>query len=322
MEEQTSPAAAGEARRRATEAGAPAVALDDLPSLRIFAKVVELESFSEAARRIGVTPATVSKHIAALEGQVGARLLNRTTRKLFVTDAGSMLYARTVRVIDELLQAQRELSQLQAEPMGHLRVALPISFGGRRIGPSLPEFMRRFPKVTLELNLSVERLDVFEEQIDVAVRIADAIDPGLVAIRLAPYRRVFCASPEYLARRGTPTTPESLVDHDCLFSRGAAGPVAWPMMQDGRIRQVPVSARLLANHGDPVKDAGLAGLGIFMTARWMVETELRQGRLVEILPECAVQNRAIWAVLSQRGAMTPKVRAFIEFLREVLSDLR
>jgi DNA-binding transcriptional LysR family regulator len=165
-------------------------------------------------------------------------------------------------------------------------------------------------------------VDVYGEHMDVAVRIADSIDPGLVAIKLAPYRRVFCASPAYLRDRGSPRTPEDLAHHDCLFSRGAGAGNAWPVLVDGRVRSVQVAGRLVANHAEPIRDAVLAGLGVCMTARWLVEAELRQGLLVEVLAEHAVQNRAIYAVLSQRGAMTPKVRAFVDFLRECLSDLQ
>lgn len=309
-------------KRRTVEVGGLSNAFDDLSSLRIFVRVVELESFSEAARRLGVTPATVSKHIAALESRLGTRLVNRTTRRLFVTDAGSTLYEHCVRVMRELSQAQAQLSQLQAEPIGHLRVALPMSLGSRLIGPRLPSFLRQHPRVTVELDLSVSKVDVYEEHIDVAIRIADAVDPGLVAVKLATYRRVFCAAPQYLAEHGVPQSPDDLAQHHCLFSRGALPSHGWPVLQDGRVRTIAVNGRLSANYADPIHDAALAGMGIFMSARWLVDEDLRQGRLVEVLADHAVQNRAIYAVLSQRGAMTPKVRAFVDFMRDCLKDVQ
>jgi DNA-binding transcriptional LysR family regulator len=295
--------------------------LDDFASLRIFARVVELESFSEAARSVGVTPSTVSKHIAALETQLGTRLVNRTTRQLFVTDAGSRLYQRYLRVLDELRQAQQELSSLQSEPMGHLRVSLPLALGARRIAPGIPAFLKRHPKITMDLDLSVEKVDVLAEHIDVAVRIAARLDDGLVAMRLAPYRRVFCASPQYLAEHGVPRTPDDLAGHDCMVAIGASGEHAWPVMENGAVRSVPVRSRLVVNHGDAIFDAALAGLGICMQARWRVEEALRDGRLVEVLPDHVVQQRSIWAVLAQRGAMSPKVRVFVDFLKDTLGDL-
>ena len=312
----------GETRRATDSASSLTGPFDDLVSLRIFAKVVELESFSEVARRSGVTPATVSKHIAALEGRLGTRLVNRTTRRLFVTDAGARLYARCIRVLDELQQAQADLSALQSEPIGHLRVPLPRAFGARRIAPAVPRFLKQYPRVTIDLDLSVDTVDVYEAHIDVAIRIADRIDPGLVAVRLAPYSRVFCATPSYLAERGVPRAPDDLPSHECLFSRGQHANTSWPIMQDGKVRTVAVNGRLSSNHGEPVLEAARAGLGICQTARWMVEEDLASGRLVEVLHGHVVQNRAVYAVLSQRGAMTPKVRVFVDFVRDAVSDMR
>jgi DNA-binding transcriptional LysR family regulator len=224
-------------------------------------------------------------------------------------------------VVEELRQAQEELSTLQSEPMGHLRVSLPLALGSRLIAPQIPELLKRYPKISMELDLSVEKVDVFTEQIDVAVRIAESLGDGLVAVRLAPYRRVFCASPDYLARRGTPCTPQDLASHDLLLARGASSELSWPVMQDGVVRSLPVHGRLIVNNGEPIYDAAVAGLGICMQARWRVEADLREGRLVAVLPEHVVNTRSIWAVLSQRGAMTPKVRVLVDFLRGRLAEL-
>lgn len=293
---------------------------EDLNTLRIFARVVELESFSEVARRMGVTPATVSKHIGALEGRLGARLVNRTTRRLFITEAGQRLYERCLRVLQELEEAEAELSEMQNEPSGLLRVTAPLMLAGRRISPRLPEFMKQYPKLAIDLNLSIRKLDLFQEHIDVAVRIAEVIDPGLVAFRLAAYDRVFCASPDYLRERGTPKTPEDLANHNCLISRGATLNSSWPVKKDGRVVQMRVSGNLVADNGEVIRDAAVAGLGLCMTASWLVEEDLRAGRLVEVLAAYAVQNRAVYAVLAQRGAMTPKLRCFIDFLKECFAE--
>ena len=209
-----------EAKSTTSIVGSAGTGLKDLTSLRVFARVVELQSFSEVARRSGVTPATISKHVSSLEGQLGARLVNRTTRRLFITEAGQRLYEHCVRIMQELDQAEAEVAEVRGEPAGPLRVTAPMLFGLLRIAPRLPEFARQYPKVSIDLDLSVEKIDLFQERIDVAVRIAEAIDPGLVAFRLAPYRRVFCASPAYLAAHGTPRTPEDLAHHNCLVSRG------------------------------------------------------------------------------------------------------
>lgn len=164
----------------ADESGKSAIAeaFEDLTTLRICARVVELESFSEVARRMGVTPATVSKHIGTLEGRLRARLVNRTTRRLFVTKAGRRLYERCLRVLQELEQAEAELSEMQSEPSGMLRVTAPMMLGGRRISPRLPAFMKRYPKLSIDLNLSIQKQDLYQEHLDIAVRVAEAIDPG------------------------------------------------------------------------------------------------------------------------------------------------
>ena len=293
----------------------------DLTSLRIFVRVVELQSFSEVARRGGVTPATVSKHVSSLEAAVGARLINRTTRRLFITEAGQRLYEHCVRVLQELDAAESELAEIKGEPAGPLHVTAPLMFTLRRLSPRLPEFLARFPKVSLDLDVSIEKVDLFQERIDVAVRIADAIDPGLVAFKLAPYRRAICASPAYLAQHGTPRVPEDLAAHNCLVGRGATLNTSWPVQRNGELGSVRVSGNFLANNGEVLRDAALAGLGILMTARWQVEDDFRAGRLVDLLQEYVPTNRAIYAVLPRQGTLSPKVRAFVDFLKTCCADL-
>ena len=295
--------------------------LKDLTSVRVFARVVELESFSEVARRMGITPATVSKHVASLEATLRARLINRTTRRLYVTDAGHRLYEHCVRVLNELEQAESELAEIRGEPAGPLRVTAPMLFAQSKISPHIARFLQRHPKVTLDLDLSVEKVDLLQERIDVAVRIAESIDPGFVAFKLATYRRVFCASPVYLAARGTPLTPEDLGHHNCLISRGATLNASWPIQRNGAVASVRVSGSLIANNGHIVRDAALAGVGIIMSAHWIVAEDLASGRLVEVLPEHAPANRGVYAVLPRQGALMPKVRAFVDFLRECCSQM-
>lgn len=294
---------------------------EDLVSLRIFARVVESESFSEAARRAGTTPSTVSKRIASLEAQFKTRLVNRTTRSVSVTEAGAKLYERYREVIDLLRVAREEVSSMDRDIRGQLRVSLPVALGSRKLAPVIPEFLKRHPSINLGIDLSFEKVDMLGEHVDIAVRIAEVLPEGLVAVRLAPYRHVFCASPDYLAARGTPQSAEDLAMHDCLVVPGAFGGQTWPLHREGGVRAVPVSGRLVANHGDAVYDAALAGLGISMQPRWRVADDLKSGNLVEVLAEFVVQKRWVWAVLARRGAMPVRVRLFVEFLQEALADL-
>ncbi|MEZ5649877.1 MAG: LysR family transcriptional regulator [Burkholderiaceae bacterium] len=295
---------------------------DDLVSLRIFARVVESESFSEAARRAGTTPSTVSKRIAALEAQFGTPLFNRTTRSVSVTEAGAKLYERYREVIEILKEASEEISSMDQEVRGQLRVSFPVALGARKIAPAMPAFLKKYPGINLSVDLSFEKVDMLGEHVDIAVRLAESLPDGLIAIRLAPYWHVFCAAPEYLTARGVPQSPEDLAGHDCLVVPGAYGGLTWPMHRPDGLHAVPVNGRLVANHGDAVYDAAIAGLGISMQPRWRVAADLESGRLVEVLSEHVVQKRWIWAVLARRGPMPVRVRLFVDFLREVLADLK
>jgi len=295
--------------------------LKDLRSLRVFVRVVELQNFSEVARRFGFTPATVSKHVSSLESQLRARLVNRTTRRLFITEAGQRLYEHCVRIMQELDEAESEMADVRGDLAGPLRVTAPLLFGQRRIAPRLPEFARQYPKVAIDIDLSVEKVDLFQERIDVAIRIAEAVDPGLVAFKLAPYHRVFCASPAYLAAHGTPEMPQDLARHNCLVSRGATLNASWPVSVNGTIEPVRVSGNLVSNNGEVVRAAALSGVGIIMTPRFLVEDELRGKRLVEVLADYRAETRAIYAVLPRQGSLSPKVRAFVDFLKECCSDI-
>lgn len=289
--------------------------------MRVFAQAVELGSFSEVARRMDVTPAMVSKRIASLEARVGHRLLNRNTRRIFPTEAGQRLYEHCMRALTELDQAAAAMSDLQSRPAGHLRITAPAMLGSVRIAPALPDFLKRYPALTLDVSLSIEKVDLFQQRIDVAVRIAETIDPGLVAIRLAPYRRAFCASPAYLATHGTPRQPEDLIHHNCLVSRGATPNSQWPIKRGDAVEHLPVRGSLASDSGAIVRAATVAGVGIMMTSRLYVEEDLRQGRLIEVLPEFVSQNRAVYAVLLQRSDSSHKLSAVVAFLKECFADL-
>lgn len=297
------------------------MALSDLTTLRIFTQTVELGSFSEVARRLDVTPAMVSKRIAALEARLGARLLQRNTRGLFATEAGQRLYQHCTRALQELDQAAAEISDLNDKPSGHLRMTAPPLLGTIKIAPRLPEFMEQHGSISLDVNFSFEKLDMLQHRIDIAVRIADTVDPGLIAIRLAPYSRVFCAAPAYLKKHGIPQTPEELIHHNCIISRGSTPNRQWPVTHGQDISQVSVSGTLATDSGELALATALRGLGIIMSARWRVESHLRDGSLVELLSEYTPHNRSIYAVLVQRTDSSRKLAAMVEFLKECFRDL-
>lgn len=292
----------------------------DLTTLRIFVRTVEIGSFSEVARRIDVTPAMVSKRIATLESEVGQRLLNRDTRRLVVTEAGERVYAHCVRALVELDLAAEELSSMQDTPSGCLRMTVPAMLGRAFIAPQLPRLLKENPRLSVEINLSMEKVDLYEARMDIAVRIADSVDAGLIAVKLAPYVRVFCASPEYLHTHGTPTVPSDLMSHNCLITKGMTMTSRWPVWQNNEITHVNVKGNLMANNGETVRYACLEGVGIMMAPRWLLDADLRAGRLVEILADYVPHNRAVYAVLLNRAAGSRKLQAGLEFLKMCLAE--
>lgn len=292
----------------------------DLTTLRIFVRTVEIGSFSEVARRIDVTPAMVSKRIATLESEIGQRLLNRDTRRLVVTEAGERLYAHCMRALVELDQAAEELANMQDTPSGCLRLTVPAMLGRAFIAPQLPRLLKTYPQLSVEVNFSMEKVDLYEARMDIAVRIADTIDAGLVAVKLAPYVRAFCASPEYLQRHGTPLVPSDLMNHNCLITKGLTMTSRWPVTQNGEITHVGVKGNLLADNGEAVRYACLEGVGIMMAPRWLLDADLRAGRLVEVLKDYVPRNRAVYAVLLNRAAGSIKIQVGLDFLKSCLSD--
>jgi DNA-binding transcriptional LysR family regulator len=268
------------------------------------------------------TPAMVSKRMAALENKAGQKLFNRNTRRLMVTDAGQMLYEYAMRALIELDQAAEEMSSIQDKASGHLRLTAPAMLGQAMIAPQLPVFLRQNPLLSIDFNFSMEKVDLYKARIDVAVRIADSIEPGLVAVKLAPYRRVFCASPEYLQAHGTPLLPEDLMDHNCLITRGSTLNTRWPVRREGEIGHVHVKGSLATDSGQAVRTVCLAGMGVMMAPGWLVEKDLACGALVEVLADYVPDNRAVYAVLLQRSARSAKLQSAIEFLKLCFASLR
>jgi len=294
---------------------------EDLTTLRIFVRTVEIGNFSEVARRMGANPAMVSKRIAALESKIGQRLLNRNTRRLVVTEVGQLLYDHAMRALQELDHAAEEMSSMQDQATGHLRLTAPSMLGQAIIAPRLAGFMQENPLLSVDLNFSMESLDLYKAGIDVAVRIADVLDPGLMAIKLAPYSRVFCAAPAYLLAHGTPAVPEDLMDHNCLITRGYTFSARWQVQRDGDIGHVHVKGNFATDSGQTVRMVCIAGIGIMMAPRWLVEPDLAAGTLIEVLSSYVPNNRAVYAVLLQRSATSAKLKAAIQFLRSCFADM-
>jgi len=281
-------------------------------AMLVLAAVVEEGSFSGAARRLGLSKASVSREIAGLERRLGAQLLRRTTRRMSLTEMGEAFHERCRRVAEEAEAAELSVGHLQAEPRGQIRVAAPMSFGHRELAPRLSRFLDRHPQVRVDLDLTDRRVDLVREKFDLSVRIGRPREQTLVLRRLCPVRGLVCAAPAYLERAGTPAEPEDLARHECLDY--GPPPRRWPF-RGGEVR---VQGRLNADNGDALRAAALAGLGIVRLPSFLVADDVRTGRLVPLLPGHFAGGTAVYAVYPESRYLSPKVRAFVDWLAEDL----
>jgi len=289
---------------------------DVVTEMSVFSRVVAAGSLSSAARELGLSPAMVSRRLTALEGRLGVRLLNRTTRTVRLTDEGASYYDNCSRLLAEIDEAEAAVSAGRVEPRGTLKVAIPASFGSRHITPLVPRFAERYPNVKLALSLSDRNVNLVEEGFDLAIRIADLEDSSLAARRLAPNRRVVCASPEYLRRHGTPRTPQDLASHNCLTTTDFT--MSWEYTDpQGVASSVRISGRYACDNWQVLREWAVAGLGIALKSTWDVREHLEDGSLVPLFPGYTFgSDVAIYAVYPHRRHLPAKTRVFIEFLAE------
>jgi DNA-binding transcriptional LysR family regulator len=287
---------------------------DAFNEMSVFAKVVATGSLSAAARELGLSPAMVSRRLAALETRLGVRLVNRTTRSLHLTDEGATYHESCSRVLAEIEHANASVSGDGQAPRGTLRVALPAAFGNQYVAPLVPQFAARYPAVQLALSLSDRSVNLVEDGFDLAIRITALADASLSARKLAPNRRVVCASPEYLRRHGAPHTPEELAQHNCLLATDFSN--TWDYRgPEGRPGSVRVAGRYCCDNWEVLREWALAGLGVALKSTWDVQRHLENGALVPLLPGYSFDNDvAIYAVYPHRRHLPAKTRAFIDFL--------
>ncbi len=291
--------------------------MDRLTAMVVFAQVVEAASFSGAARRLGISKSSVSKHVAQLEDRLGAQLLHRTTRRLSLTEAGRAFYERCAQIVREVEEAELEVGRSHAAPQGLLKVNAPMSFGQLRLAPVLAEFLARHPRVRVEMTLDDRVVNTIEGGFDVTIRVAPALaDSSLIARRLAPNRVVVCGAPDYLARRGVPRTPADLVQHECLLYTYLSSRDAWHFVGPEGDEWVTVAGSFRANNGDVLREAALAGLGLVQLPSFIVGPDLARGSLEAVLVPYEDRSTAIWALYSPTRHLSAKVRAFVDFLAE------
>ena len=289
--------------------------MESLTDIAVFVQVVDSGSFTAAAERLEISKSVVSKYVSRLEDRLGARLLNRTTRRLSLTEVGHVFYERSRKGLADIEDAELEVSRMQGTPRGTLRLNTPMSFGIMHIAPGLAEFMRQYPDVTVDMNLNDRIVDVIDEGYDVSIRIAELPDSSLVARRLAPCRHAIVAAPEYLEARGTPRTPAELQDHNIITYRYQESAQEWHFRSaDNKASAVPVAGSLTVDNSLAIRAALLAGVGIGRTPTFVVGEDIREGRLVSLLKGSETLEVSIYLVYAQRRHMSPKVRAFLDFM--------
>lgn len=298
--------------------------MDWMQPMRIFVSVVQNGSLSSAGRQLGLSPASVSRHIGALEESLGCRLVNRTSRKLTLTEAGELYYAKVGEILQQIAEANDSVAQLQAQPRGTLRVHSRVLVGHLHVMPVLPEFLARYPDVTVDLAMSNRVIDVVEQNIDVDIRIGKLVDSSLVARKLAASERFICAAPAYLDAHPPIATPADLAEHNCLTYRINVGRTVWRFLDGERtLQEIPVSGTFTTDNGYALLTATLSGIGVALMPDWSIRDHLAGGRLRRILPGYRVSHmefdNGIYAVFQKSRHMSAKVRVFIDWLAEAFA---
>ncbi|RED47748.1 LysR family transcriptional regulator [Aestuariispira insulae] len=290
--------------------------MEDFGAIPVFVAVVEQGSFSAAAIKLGITKSAVSKRITQLETRLGARLIQRSTRKLSLTEAGEAYLGYAMECRKAAMQAEDAVSEMQGDPRGLLRVSAPMSFGRLHLAPLVPALMKRYPALKLDLVLDDRRVDLVEGGFDVAMRAGNLPDSSLIARRLAPCRVVLCASPDYLAGAAPVQRPEDLRDHDCLTYSYLSNHHEWTFETRTERQKITVSGRYQVNNSEALREAVIGGLGIARIPTFIVGPDLASGRLIQVLPDYPVETHTLYAVFPERLHMPAKVRAFLDFAVE------
>ncbi|MER8957044.1 LysR substrate-binding domain-containing protein [Mesorhizobium sp. M0833] len=297
----------------------PRILMERSGEMEVFARVVLEGGFSAAARKLDITPSAVSKLIARLETRLGTRLLLRTTRAITLTEEGEAYHHAALRILQDLNDADQEASG--GAVRGRLRVNATIPFGTMFVAPAMPAFVARNPDLVVDLSFTDGIVDLVAEKIDVAIRMGNLPDSGLIARKLGQSRRVICAAPTYLERRGKPEIPADLERHDCLTFNFRRARPSWPFRFEGRDVAQPVTGSLVVNNGETLKQMVLAGAGIARLGLFHVAAEIADGRLVPLLEDCNPGDlELVHAIYVGGGPLPHRVRAFIEYMVEVLDE--
>jgi DNA-binding transcriptional LysR family regulator len=292
--------------------------MDLFESMKVFIFAVEKGSLSAAAVACGISSTMAGNHLRMLEQRLGMGLLNRTTRRQHLTAFGEDYYVRCKEIVRLVTETDAQAQTLQLAPAGKLRITAPVTFGTEALMPALSDYLERYPQVSIDVALGDRVADLAEDGFEAAIRIGPLPDSSLIAKPLQPYRLLICASPAYLARRGTPERPEELIGHECLaFSPAAVA--QWRLSDCDGTYRVPVTGRLQVNHGQALRVAALHGMGIVLQPAIMLEADVRAGRLVQLFPQHELPSRPMHVLYPPDRYRSPKLRSFIDFLVERFS---
>lgn len=303
--------------------------MDSLRGIECFVKAVQAGSIAGGARRLAISPAAASQNIARLEEQLGARLLTRTTRSLALTESGQAYFERVQELIHELELANQAVNTANDEPRGRLCIASTAAFARHILSPLLPGFNQRYPQISIELITTDRRVDHIKETVDVSIRIKTALEPGLIARRIACVPSIFCASPDYLNRAGRPTTPEQLREHDCLVFRYPVDGrfLSWGFVRNGLRFDAEVRAAMISDDIDALAAMAVAGGGITRLGAFIAEPLIRRGLLEELFNsplsaglQAEAEALEFYLCMRDRYQLTPKVRAFTDYLLQSLPE--
>ncbi|ART83783.1 LysR family transcriptional regulator [Oceanisphaera profunda] len=280
-----------------------------------FVAVAEVESFTQAAKRLGISTAQVSRQVSALEGRLSTKLFYRTTRKVSVTEAGQIYYQHCRQVLDGLEEAERTITNLQLAPKGKLKLTAPITFGEKTIAPLVNDFVLRYPELEVQMNLTNQKLDLVAEGYDLAVRLGKLEDSSMMAKRLSSRTQYVCASPDYLSTYGVPHSLSELEQHNCLQGNLDY----WRFQEQGKARNIRVKGNIRCDSGWALLDAALKGIGIVQLPDYYVQPALDAGQLIPLLELYQEPDDGIWALYPHNRHLSPKVRMLLDFLSESLS---
>ena len=289
-------------------------------ALNVFRHAAELGSFAAASRQLGLSPAAISKNISELEAHLSVQLFNRTTRRISLTEAGSLYYDRVSRILEDLAEADGVLSAMQEEPRGLLRVSAPMTVTLICLSSVLPKFLSRYPELSLDLQLDDRRIDIVEQGFDIALRGSDNLeDSSLIARKLMTMAHVVCGAPAYFEQYGVPTSPEDLANHCCIQFTLSDHAKVWTFQKNNHSVSVPINGRYKVTSSLAVRDALRAGFGLSLIPWIYVRDDLNQGRLQTVLENWSPDETTLYAVYPSKRYVTSKVRAFLDFLVEELS---